>query len=67
MKAIRRHLKGIIVFLVVIAGAAVGLTVFFKSKGTDTEAKVVKQNTISLGKQTLTKSISATGTIESNA
>lgn len=66
MKVIKKHMKGIIVLLVVLIGAAVGLTFFFKNRTTDTEAKVVKQNVIPLGKQTLTKSISATGTIESS-
>lgn len=67
MKAIKRHKKLVIGLFVVIIAAAAGLTVFFKTRGTNTEAKEVKQNTISLSKQTLTESISATGTIESGA
>ncbi len=66
MKMIKRHFKGILVFLIIITGAAVGLTFFFKNKTVDTEAKVIKQNAVPLTKQTLTKSISATGTIESS-
>ncbi len=67
MKAIKRHKKLVIGLFVVIIAAAAGLTVFFRTRGTNTEAKEVKQNTISLSKQTLTESISATGTIESGA
>lgn len=66
MKAkIKKHKKLIIILCIIIV-LAVAITVAVKMLGNNTVTKVHRQSTVSLTKQDLVTSISATGTIESN-
>lgn len=56
-----------IVLLIIIAIAATIIVINIKKSSTPSDAKQQKQSTITLEKKNLTKSISATGTIESKS
>lgn len=67
IKKVKRHKKLFILFLVIIIAAVAGTILFINLRPGDTQTiESKKKNVFPLSKRTLTKSISATGTVESS-